>query len=121
MGRIRGQLVHKINSVRAKSHFQNVLVTSQPRETDLETKRLVQENELGINDMKCYAQLILDCTKLVPDILPDKRDFLLKTESHARLLCYKLHFKRLYLHKTHQRRWLSIPPAHYLYYQADFK
>ena len=48
--------------------------------------------------------LILDCTKLVPNILPDKRDFLLKIESHARLLCYKLHFKRLYLHKTHQRR-----------------
>ena len=40
-------------------------------------------------------QLILDCTKLVPNILPDKRDFLLKTESHARLLCYKLHFKDL--------------------------
>ena len=49
-------------------------------------------------------QLILDCTKLVPNILPDKRDFLLKTASHARLLCCKLHFKRLYLHKTHQRR-----------------
>ena len=49
-------------------------------------------------------QLILDCTKLVPNILPDKRHFLLKTESHARLLRYKLHFKRRYLHKTHQRR-----------------
>ena len=55
MGRIRGPLVHEINFVRAKSHFQNDLVTSQPWETDLETKRLVQENELDRNDMKCYA------------------------------------------------------------------
>ena len=37
--------------------------------------------------------MFLDCTKLVPNILPDKRDFLMKTESHARLLCYKLHLK----------------------------
>ena len=31
------------------------LVTSLPRETDLETKRLVRENKLDRNDMKCYA------------------------------------------------------------------
>ena len=36
MGRNRGMLVHKINFVRAKSHFQmNDLVKSLPRETDL--------------------------------------------------------------------------------------
>ena len=51
--------------------------------------------------MKCYATTD---SGLVPNILPDKRDFLLKTKSHARILCYKLHFKRLYLHKTHQRK-----------------
>ena len=71
-------------------------------------------------------QLILDCTKLVPNILPDKRDFLLKTESHARLLWYKLHLKLLYLHiNIKEDSWnntvVEVSPAHYLYYQAEFK
>ena len=41
--------------MRAKSHFQNDLVTNQLRETDLETKRLVKENEFDRNDINCYA------------------------------------------------------------------
>ena len=52
-------------------------------------------------------QLILDCTKLVPKILPDKRDFLLRIETHAILLCYKLHLKKLYLYGC-QRLLLPI-------------
>ena len=71
-------------------------------------------------------QLILDCTKLVLNILPDRRDFLLKTELHARLLCYKLHLKILYLHKnikedSGNNMVVEVSPANYLYYQAEFK
>ena len=54
----------------------------------------------NFRDRNVMLQLILDCTKLVPRILPDKRDFLLRIETHTRLLCYKLHLKRLYLHKN---------------------
>ena len=54
----------------------------------------------NFRDRNVMLQLILDCTKLVPKILPDKRDFLLRIETHTRLLCYKLHLKRLYLHKN---------------------
>ena len=43
----------------------------------------------NFRDRNVMLQLILDCTKLVPKILPDKRDFLLRIETHARLLCYK--------------------------------
>ena len=71
-----------------------------------ELKECLQQH-LGVHiwsenfrDRNVMLQLILDCTKLVPKILPDKRDFLLRIETHGRLLCYKLHLKRLYLHKN---------------------
>ena len=54
----------------------------------------------NFRDRNVMLQQILDCTKLVPKILPAKRDFLLRIETHARLLCYKFHLKRLYLHKA---------------------
>ena len=48
------------------------------------------------------VQLIVDCRKLVPDVLPDNSETLNIIENKTRLLCYKLHLKRLYLCKINK-------------------
>ena len=50
-----------------------------------------------IKDSKTLVQLIVGCRKLVPDILTDNTELLNIIEIKTRLLCYKLHLKRLYL------------------------
>lgn len=50
-----------------------------------------------IRDSNTLVQLIVDCRKLVPDVLPNNTEMLNVIESKTRLLCYKLHLKRLYL------------------------
>ena len=50
-----------------------------------------------IKDSNTVVQLIVDCHKLVPDVLPDKSEILNIIENKTRLLCYKLHLRRLYL------------------------
>ena len=50
-----------------------------------------------IKDSNTVVQLIVDCRKLVPDVLPDKSEILNIIENKSRLLCYKLHLRRLYL------------------------
>ena len=51
-----------------------------------------------IKDSKKLMQLIVDCRKLVPDdVLPNNTEILNIIENKTRLLCYKLHLKRLYL------------------------
>ena len=43
------------------------------------------------------VQLIIDCQKLVPVVIPDNIVLLREIEEKSRLFCYKLHMKRLYL------------------------
>ena len=50
-----------------------------------------------IRNTNTLVQLIVDCRKLVPDVLPDTTEMLNVIESKSRLLCYKLHLKRLFL------------------------
>ena len=50
-----------------------------------------------ITDSETLVQLIVDCRKLAPDILPNNTEFLDVIETKTRLLCYKVHLKRLYL------------------------
>ena len=50
-----------------------------------------------IRNTNTLVQLIVDCGKLVPDILPNKTEILNIIECKSRLLCYKLHMKRLFL------------------------
>ena len=50
-------------------------------------------------DRKITVQLLVDCSSLIPSIIPDKTDIILAVESYTRHFCYKLHLKRLYLHK----------------------
>lgn len=50
-----------------------------------------------IQDANTLVQLIVDCQKLVPNIIPDNTELLKTIEVKSRLLCYKLHMKRLYL------------------------
>ena len=50
-----------------------------------------------IKDGNTVVQLIVDFRKLVPDVLPDNSEILNIIENKTRLLCYKLHLKRLYL------------------------
>ena len=44
--------------------------------------------------MKCYATTDSGLYETGSEYSPDKRDFLMRTESHARLLCCKVHFKK---------------------------
>ena len=50
-----------------------------------------------IRNTNTLVQLIVDCRKLVPDVLPDTTEMLNVIENKSRLLCYKLHLKRLFL------------------------
>ena len=50
-----------------------------------------------IRNTNTLVQLIVDCRKLVPDVLPDTTEMLNVIERKSRLLCYKLHLKRLFL------------------------
>ena len=70
-----------------------------------ELKRYLQQ-KLGLHiwsehfrDRNVIVQLLIDCRSLVPNIIPDKTDIILAVETHTRHFCYKLHLKRLYLHK----------------------
>ena len=50
-----------------------------------------------IKDSNTLVQLIVDCRKLVPNVLPNNSEILNVIENKTRLLCYKLHLNRLYL------------------------
>lgn len=43
------------------------------------------------------VQLIVDCQKLVPDVIPENKRLIHDIETKARLFCFKLHLKRLHL------------------------
>ena len=64
-------------------------------------------NDLGalawrdrIVDASILVQLIVDCQRLGPHILPGNKNLLCAIEMKARMLCYKLHLKRLHLYDT---------------------
>ena len=57
----------------------------------MELKRCLQHN-LGVHiwsenfrDRNVIMQLLIDCRRLVPKIIPDKKDFIQKIESNTRL------------------------------------
>ena len=50
-----------------------------------------------IKDSNTLVQLIVDCRKLIPNVLPNNSEIPKVIENKTRLLCYKLHLKRLYL------------------------
>ena len=50
-----------------------------------------------IKDSNTLVQLTVDYRKLVPNVLPNNSEILNVIENKTRLLCYKLHLKRLYL------------------------
>ena len=50
-----------------------------------------------IKDSNTLVQLTVDCRKLIPNVLPNNSEILNVIENKRRLLCYKLHLKRLYL------------------------
>lgn len=52
----------------------------------------------NIRDDITLVQLILDCQKLIPTIIPDDSRLVDIIETQTRLLCYKLHMKRLFLY-----------------------
>ena len=65
------------------------------------------QDELGpgswsdnIRDDITLVQLILDCQKLTPTIIPDDRRLIDIIDTQTRLLCYKLHMKRLFLYES---------------------
>ena len=53
-----------------------------------------------MRDSNTLVQLILDCQRLSPDHIPEERTLLNNLESLTRLMCYKLHLKRLFLYNN---------------------
>ena len=53
-----------------------------------------------IRDSSTLVQMIVDCRKLVPVTIPDNERLLCSIEVSSRILCYKLHLKRLYLYNN---------------------
>ena len=53
-----------------------------------------------IRDTGTLVQLIIDCQKLAPGRIPEDRNLLNTIESYSRLLCYKLHLKRMFLYNN---------------------
>ena len=49
-----------------------------------------------VRDTGTLVQLIIECQKLAPDRIPEDRNLLNTIDSYTRLLCYKLHLKRLF-------------------------
>ena len=55
-----------------------------------------------IKDSKTLVQPIADCRKLFPNVLTDNTELLNTIEIQTRLVCYKLHLKRLSLCKINK-------------------
>ena len=53
-----------------------------------------------IRDSITLVQMIVDCRKLVPVTIPDNEGLLCSIKASARILCYKVHLKRLYLYNN---------------------
>ena len=53
---------------------------------------------VGLKDFSTLVHMIVDCQKFVPVIIPDNEELLRSIEVNSRILCYKLHLKRLYLY-----------------------
>ena len=53
-----------------------------------------------IRDPSTLVQLIVNCQNLVPVTIPDSEELLRSIEVDSRILCYKLHLKRLYLYNV---------------------
>ena len=53
-----------------------------------------------IRDPSTLVQLIVNCQKLVPVTIPDSEELVRSIEVDSRILCYKLHLKRLYLYNV---------------------
>ena len=53
-----------------------------------------------IRDSSTLVQMIVYCRTLVPVTIPDNEGLLCSIEVSSRILCYKLHLKRLYLYNN---------------------
>ena len=69
----------------------------------------VKPNRMDVmRDSSRLVQMIVDCQKLVLVTIPDNKELLRSIEVNSRILCYKLHLKRLYLDRV-KRIWYLSP------------